>query len=65
MKMKMKAVLTACMGATTTLLLIAVGCKVGPNYQNPNMPVPAQFWRDDHAADLSAGRGYHALVGGL
>ena len=43
MKMKMKAVLTACMGATTTLLLIAVGCKVGPNYQNPNMQVPAHF----------------------
>ncbi len=28
---------------TTIVLLIVAGCKVGPNYQNPKMPMPAQF----------------------
>jgi NodT family efflux transporter outer membrane factor (OMF) lipoprotein len=28
---------------TTLVLVVIAGCKVGPNYQNPKMPMPAQF----------------------
>jgi outer membrane protein, multidrug efflux system len=41
--MNMQVFVKRLVQGTTIVLLIVAGCKVGPNYQNPKMPMPAQF----------------------